>query len=68
VTCDKDDHYYSRSGTIIIIIIIIIIRNKSNGIQLIKDKRIVGPFLPKTAGWIRYISRSEMENGRLLWR
>jgi len=32
----------------------ITIRNKSNGIQLFEDKRTV------TAGWIRYISRSEM--------
>jgi len=46
----KDDHYYSRSDTIIIII-----RNKSNGIQLFENK--VSNCI---AGWIRYISRSEM--------
>jgi len=34
----------------------IIIRNKSNGIQLFEDKRLG----PEPAGWIRYISRSEM--------
>jgi len=36
----------------------IIIKNKSNGIQLFKDK-LEHP-LPKPEGWIRYISRSEM--------
>jgi leucine-rich repeat protein SHOC2 len=44
---DKDSHYYFDTD------IIIIIRNKSNGIQLFKDKQIAGR-------WIRYISRSEM--------
>ena len=47
---EKDDHYYLRSDTIIIII-----RNKSNGIQLFENK-----ISNCIAGWIRYISRSEM--------
>ncbi|KAJ6964667.1 disease resistance protein RUN1-like [Populus alba x Populus x berolinensis] len=46
---DKDSHHYLNTD------IIIIIRNKSNGIQLFEDKRIVTP-----REWIRYISRSEM--------
>ncbi|XP_061944135.1 uncharacterized protein LOC133668360 [Populus nigra] len=46
---EKEDHYYYSTK------IIIIIRNKSNGIQLFK-----GHGSPRTAGWIRYISRSEM--------
>ncbi|XP_061944124.1 disease resistance protein RUN1-like isoform X2 [Populus nigra] len=40
--------------------IIIIIRNKSNGIQLFEDKRTAETLTPRSAGWIRYISRSEM--------
>nr|XP_034909754.1 disease resistance protein RUN1-like isoform X2 [Populus alba] len=47
---EKDDHYYSRSDTIIIII-----RNKRNGIQLFENE-----ISNCIAGWIRYISRSEM--------
>ena len=45
---DKDSHYHFHTY-------IIIIRNKSNGIQLFEEKQIAEP-----AGWIRYISRSEM--------
>ena len=40
--------------------IIIIIRNKSNGIQLFEDKWTAETLTPRSAGWIRYISRSEM--------
>ncbi|KAI9376897.1 hypothetical protein POPTR_019G021681v4 [Populus trichocarpa] len=41
--------------------IIIIIRNKSNGIQLFEDERTKYTYpAPKTGGWIRYISGSEM--------
>jgi leucine-rich repeat protein SHOC2 len=47
---EKDDRYYFHT------VIIIIIRNKSNGIQLFKEKRMS----PQTGGRIRYISRSEM--------
>jgi len=46
---EMDVRYYFHTN------IISIIRNKSNGIQLFKDKQIAG-----AGGWIRYISRSEM--------
>jgi leucine-rich repeat protein SHOC2 len=46
---DKDVHSYFYTN------IIIIIRNKSNGIQLL-EKKIINCI----AGWITYISRSEM--------
>jgi leucine-rich repeat protein SHOC2 len=55
---EKGTHLYRHTT-----IIIIIIRNKSNGIQLFKDKRRPETFPPRSVSpreWIRYISRSEM--------